>query len=59
MTIDEDVIRALEFYANRDVWDDDGGATVRTPAELDGGRRARAALGRVRPDPPKPQPQAP
>ncbi len=44
MTALEQAVRALEFYANTAVWDDDGGQDASTPAELDGGRRARKAL---------------
>ncbi|MBJ7469678.1 MAG: hypothetical protein JHD16_00170 [Solirubrobacteraceae bacterium] len=44
MTALEQAVAALEFYASRSVWDDDGGQHASTPAEIDGGRRARKAL---------------
>lgn len=44
MTALEQAVTSLEFYANRSVWDDDGGQHASTPAEIDRGRRARTAL---------------
>jgi hypothetical protein len=36
--------RALEFYASPTAWQDDDGQCVATPAEIDAGAKARAAL---------------